>query len=278
MREPRPAALLAMGSYASVGPVTAARRLGVPYVLHEANVIPGRAVRWCARGAAVVGCSFEETRFHLRIPSLTHTGMPLRKELENAAIVARHEWSDVFRVLVMGGSAGAHVLNEVVTEALCHLHRQGKTLRVVHLTGNQDRESVQDRYTDAGVEAEVLAFSSDMGGIYAETDLAICRAGASTCAELALFKVPALMVPYPYAANDHQTANARALEKAGTADVVAEKDLSAPWLEEYLAAVIDDRRRLDRMRAALKGRVTPNAADRLADLVEGVALGTGTAS
>lgn len=269
MRSGRPDVLLAMGSYASAGPVLAARLLRVPVVLHEANVIPGRAVRLLARGARAVACHFEETRFHLPKRPVQITGMPLRTELTSRSGEASVQ-RDRFTVLVMGGSAGAHALNEMATEALGALaaKAKGRMLAVLHLAGRADEEWVRERYAETGVPAKVLAFTRDMAPLYLSADLAICRAGASTCAELALFGVPALLVPYPFAANDHQMANARALEKAGAADVVPESGLSASWLIDYIDASLGNPGRLARMREAMKARRPAQGAERLAELVE----------
>lgn len=276
MRERRPDVLLGMGSFASAGPLLAARRLRIPFLVHEANVLPGRAVSLFSRWATAVACSFEETRFYMPGKDVRLTGMPLRKELDP---LARRELPDLpdrgrFTVLVMGGSSGAHALNEIATEALSDVVRKGHSIQVIHLTGEQDEEWVRERYTDGRVPCLVRAFIGQISAIYQATDLAICRAGASTCAELSLFGVPSLLVPYPHAANDHQTANARALEKAGAADVVAENDLSAPWLADYVTESLRNPKRLARMSAAMKSRTPGRAAERLADLVEECA-GTG---
>ena len=274
MRRNRPDVLLAMGSYASVGPCGAARWLGVPIVLHEANVIPGRAVRMFARSAAAVAAGFEETRYHLHRANLAVVGIPLRDELTAAArglpprAAAAHA---PLRLLVMGGSMGAHRLNEVVTDALARLKKAGVEIQVAHLTGRDDEASVRAAYQAAGVPAEVIAFTKYMAPLYHAADLAICRAGGSTCAELAYFGVPALFVPYPLAAMDHQTANARALEKRGTADVVAESDLTPEWLEAYLAQTVRKPERLARLREAARREGVKDGTAALAALVEACA-------
>ncbi|MBN1269463.1 MAG: UDP-N-acetylglucosamine--N-acetylmuramyl-(pentapeptide) pyrophosphoryl-undecaprenol N-acetylglucosamine transferase, partial [Kiritimatiellae bacterium] len=237
MKRDRPDVLLAMGSYASVGPTGAAMLLRVPVVLHESNVLPGRAIRMLARRADAVAASFEHTRFYLKRKDLVVTGMPLRKELEGGGKEASFQGLDRgrFSLLVMGGSRGATRLNEVASEALCELHRQGYEFQVVHLTGAPDEDAVRSRYAEAGVPHMVRAFLADMSGVFSMVDFAVCRSGAATCAELSAFGVPALLVPYPFATNDHQTYNARALEKLGAADVVAERDLTVPWLTDYIS-------------------------------------------
>ncbi len=274
MRKDKPDALLAMGSYASVGPCGAARLLGVPIVLHEANVIPGRAVRLFARSAAAVAAGFEETRYHLRQAKLSVVGVPLRDELTEAARGLSPRESAVhspFRLLIVGGSMGAHRLNEVAAAALARLKKDGFEFAVVHLTGREDETSVRAAYEAAGVQAEVIAFTKYMAPLYHAADLAICRAGASTCAELAYFGVPALFVPYPNAAMDHQAANARALEKRGTADVVDESALTPEWLEAYLAQTLRKPERLVRLREAAFKEGVKDGTAALASLVEACA-------
>ncbi|MDY0149181.1 MAG: UDP-N-acetylglucosamine--N-acetylmuramyl-(pentapeptide) pyrophosphoryl-undecaprenol N-acetylglucosamine transferase [Kiritimatiellia bacterium] len=274
MRREVPQVLLAMGSYASVGPCGAARWLGVPIVLHEANVIPGRAVRLFAGGAAAVAAGFEETRYHLPRGNITVVGMPLREELTeaSASLPPRAEGvQSPFRLLVMGGSMGAHRLNDVMVETLGRLKKNNASFYVTHLTGRQDEAAVREGYRAAGVSAEVIAFTKYMAPLYHAADLAICRAGASTCAELAFFGLPALFVPYPRAAMDHQTANARALEKHGAADVVDESALSPAWLVAYLAQTMNHPERLQRMRAAAKHEGVRNGTRALAALVESCA-------
>jgi UDP-N-acetylglucosamine--N-acetylmuramyl-(pentapeptide) pyrophosphoryl-undecaprenol N-acetylglucosamine transferase len=142
---------------------------------------------------------------------------------------------------------------------------------VIHLAGVDEEEEMRLLYTQAGVPHVVHSFTHDMGSVYRASDLAVCRSGASTCAELLAYGVPALLVPYPYAAKDHQVANARALEKAGAADVVPERDLSVDWLSDYLVECLHTPGRLARMSAASRKRARPNGAASLADLVERVA-------
>ena len=260
-----------------MGPCGAARLLGVPIVLHEANVIPGRAVRLFARSAAALAAGFEETRYHLRQAKLTVVGIPLRDELTEAArgLPAREAAvHSPFRLLIVGGSMGAHRLNEVATEALARLKNDGLEFSVVHLAGKEDEPAVRAAYEAAGVRAEVIAFTKYMAPLYHAADLAICRAGASTCTELAFFGVPALFVPYPSAAMDHQTANARALEKRGTADVVAESALTPEWLEAYLAQTLRKPERLARLREAALREGVKDGTAALAALVEACARQT----
>jgi UDP-N-acetylglucosamine--N-acetylmuramyl-(pentapeptide) pyrophosphoryl-undecaprenol N-acetylglucosamine transferase len=260
--------LLAMGSYASVGPVGAARLLRIPVVLHEANVLPGRANSFLSRYAVAVAGCFQETRYYLKRKEIEITGMPLRQEIVKAARTARDaEPSAPFTLLVMGGSRGAHRLNEVVSRCLAGAAEQLRDVHVIHLTGQDDRASVESMYHSAGVSCEVFDFVADMASLYNRAHWAVCRSGAATCAELSVFALPSLLVPYPNATRDHQTANARALEKRGAADVVAERDLSEEWLRDYLHEVVQDGSRRDRMRTALRERADIEGAQKLADLL-----------
>jgi UDP-N-acetylglucosamine--N-acetylmuramyl-(pentapeptide) pyrophosphoryl-undecaprenol N-acetylglucosamine transferase len=262
-----------MGSYASFGPVKAACRLKVPYILHEANLVPGRAVSLLARRAHTIAVSFDKTRYYLKHPRIETTGMPLRRELQLASARAHREQRTVetLRILVMGGSRGARVLNDIVPKAIAAAVRKGVDIRVEHIAGFQDSSEVERVYSDAGIQANVHHFVQDMASLYRNADLAICRSGAATCAELAAFAVPALFVPYPFAVRDHQMSNARVLQDAGAADVVAQEDMSPTWLADYLVNVFEKPERIERMAVAMKKRAQSNAAEQLADLLERVA-------
>ncbi|MCO5062652.1 MAG: hypothetical protein M9963_11790 [Kiritimatiellae bacterium] len=141
-------------------------------------------------------------------------------------------------------------------------------MRIVHLTGRSGEEGVRALYAQAGVDADVRAFTHEMAALYAKVDFAISRSGAASCAELSAFGLPALLVPYPYAVADHQRENARAMERAGAADVVADVDLSAEWLSEYLLARLRDPAKREQMSRAARARAQRSGAAALADLVE----------
>ena len=272
MRKDRPDVVLAMGSYASFGPVKAARKLGIPYVLHEANLLPGRAVSLLARKAETVAVSFEKSRFYLKHRNIETTGMPLRQELQRASLQPRRERreGDPLRVLVMGGSRGAQVLNEIVPAAIAKAVEKGVAIEVEHIAGLQNSDAVEAIYRQAGISANVHHFVQHMGDLYLNVDLSICRAGAATCAELATFSLPALLVPYPFAVRNHQMGNARVLQDFCAADVIAQEDLTSTWLRDYLVRIYEKPERLGHMAAAMKKRAQPNAAGRLADLLEKV--------
>lgn len=271
MRLAPPNVFLAMGGYASAAPVMAAISLSIPVVLHEANVIPGRANRFLSRWAKVFALGFEETRNHIRHRNMIYTGIPLRKTNPTNGGNENPEWNvlkaNVFTVLAMGGSRGARALNEIVAKAVVSLHARGKAVQIIHLTGTEDEISVRKTYLESGVTHLVFPFLHNMDQAYGQTSLAICRAGGSTCAELAKYGVPALLIPYPHAASNHQLANARAFASAGAADVIEEKNCTADWLEAYTFALMTDSDKLQRMKKAALQRADRDAAGALADLV-----------
>ena len=269
MRTSLPDALLAMGSYASVGPVLAAASLKIPVILHESNVIPGKAIHWLARWATAIGIGFPETAEHLKHPRLVLTGMPLRREIESVRTAHYPDGLDrhLFTFLVMGGSGGAHRLNELASEAFVLLQKSGKAFQVIHLTGPADETVLFEKYRAHGVLARVKAFDHDMTSLYHASDFAVCRWGAATCAELAIYGMPTLFVPYPFAASNHQLENARVMAAAGMADVREESELTANGLAEYLADRMASRDRIASMSAAAKRCARHRAAEALADLV-----------
>jgi UDP-N-acetylglucosamine--N-acetylmuramyl-(pentapeptide) pyrophosphoryl-undecaprenol N-acetylglucosamine transferase len=270
----RPDVLLAMGSYASVGPVLAAWLHRVPVVLHEANAVPGRAVSFLSRFASAVGVTFEAASRELGGKAVL-TGLPLRSTL-TPRFPDDQLCRGIFTVLIMGGSQGAHVLNDIGSMALCALHAGGMPVQVVHLTGRDDENAVRRRYAEAGVPHLVFPFLEDMSIAYGAAHVAVCRSGAATCMELAACGVPALLVPLPTAARDHQTANAQVLAAAGAADLAAQGGLSVEGLREYLQRCAGDSERRNRMQAAMKALAVPDAAERLAELVERAGAKRGT--
>ena len=271
MKKERPDVLLAMGSYASVGPVLAALLLKIPVVLHEANVYPGRTNSLFARWATAVAGTFEETRFYLKKTNIIITGMPLRRELEQHLLQktnARKSSEEDLTILIMGGSRGSVKLNDVISCAVSKVYTAHPNLKVVHIAGLDSKTQLEQRYQQVGIPHQVFGFVEDMLAIYEQCDFAICRAGAATSVELLAFGVPALLIPYPYATHDHQMINARTLEKVGAVDVVAEKKLDESWLEDYILNCIQNPARIVRMRKASERIAKRNGAESLAKVVE----------
>lgn len=267
LRRERPDRLLAMGSYASLPPAVAARLCGVPVVLHEANAVPGQAVDGLSRLARVTAASFPGLEAALPGRRVVLTGLPLRREL--AAAKRSDGGTPGFTVLVTGGSQGAHAVNELSCGALCRLAAERLSgLRVIHQSGAADVEGLRARYTAAGVDAEVCAFIRDMGAAYAAADVAVCRAGAVTCAELCLCGVPAVLVPLPSAVRDHQRLNAAVLAAVRGAVVAEQRELTEEQLADILRGLAGDPARRQAMAAALRVLAVPDADARLADLLE----------
>lgn len=274
----RPDVLVAMGSYTSVPPAIAARMRGIPVVIHEANAVPGLANAFIARFAAAAGIAFPEARDSF--PSRLRTedvGMPLRAEFEKGAGTVRAQ-AGRFSLLVMGGSQGALRLNEIVAGAVVSLRERHPGLfgrmRVVHIAGARNEAATRALYEAAGLggpSVEVVGFSGEMARLYSEADFCISRAGASSCMELALAGIPALFVPLPHLAGDHQTFNARSMAARGGGDWLPQDGLAPVSLADYVAAVADDAGRRARMREAMLEASRPDAAERFADLVMGVA-------
>jgi len=268
LRRERPDRMLAMGSYASLPPTVAAWLCGVPVVLHEANAVPGQAVDWLSRLARVTAVSFPGTEAALPGRRVVLTGLPVRREL--AASRRPERKMPGFTVLVTGGSQGAHAVNELSCDALCRLATDGvPELRVIHQSGAADAAGLRARYAATGVDASVASFIRDMGAAYADADVAVCRAGAVTCAELCLCGVPAVLIPLPGAVRDHQRLNAAVLAQSGGAVLAGQGDLTADKLADILRGLAGDRPRLAAMAEALRRLAVPDADDQLADCVMG---------
>lgn len=259
-------AVISVGGYAAMPAALAARSRGCPLFLVEPNAIPGRVNRLTARFARCVFTGFESAAQHL--PASTETrclGVPLRRSLYRA-FSSNDEArvpSTPLRLMIFGGSQGARQLNDAVPTALARLAPH--SIDVFHQTGEADREAVTRRYSEAGIAAEVVAFERNMPTRYRWADLAICRAGALTVAELALAGMPALLVPYPFAADDHQAANARSLEESGAGRRLEARPLDEQALAQTIAEYVQTPGRLVPMREAARRLARPNAAR---DIVE----------
>jgi UDP-N-acetylglucosamine--N-acetylmuramyl-(pentapeptide) pyrophosphoryl-undecaprenol N-acetylglucosamine transferase len=162
--------------------------------------------------------------------------------------------------LVFGGSQGAHAINQAMTQCLPELMKQAPGIHIIHQTGERDYNDAQAAYQRAGASAEVFAFINDMPAFFARADLVLCRSGASTVAEIAAAGKPAIFVPFPRAADDHQRVNAQALERAGAAVVLEETKLDDVWLVETVSSLLGDSARLKRMSEAARSLAHPNAA------------------
>lgn len=265
LRRIRPAVVLGMGGYVAFPGGLMAWLLRRPLVLHEQNSIAGLTNRVLARLADRVLVAFPGA-----IGGAQCCGNPVRREFnELPAPAARYGARDgVLSVLVVGGSQGAQALNQAVPQAIALLPTDQRP-RVMHQSGRNQAEPVTRAYAEAGAQAQVVEFIDDMAGAYGRADLVICRAGAMTVSELAAAGVASVLVPFPHAVDDHQTANARYLSERGAALLVAQSELSAQSLASMLAAL--NRAELMRMAERARSLAMPDAASAVADACEAVA-------
>ena len=269
LRRHRTRMVISVGGYASAPAAAAAVLARVPLVLVEPNAIPGRTNRATARFAARVFTAFEAARppfvAMLGRERVAALGAPLRRSLLDAFAnaAARRRPSLPLRVLIVGGSQGAHQLNEGMTEALRYL--DPARFEFFHQTGSADRERVASAYARAGFKADEVDFEAQLPARYRWADLGVCRAGALTVAELALAGLPSLLVPYPHAADDHQRANARALADAGAARVLDPSSFDGKQLADALASLSERPDTLLEMGAAAQSLARPEAASQIID-------------
>jgi UDP-N-acetylglucosamine--N-acetylmuramyl-(pentapeptide) pyrophosphoryl-undecaprenol N-acetylglucosamine transferase len=264
-----PDLVLGVGGYASGPVVAAAALLGRRTAIMEQNAVPGLTNRWLGRLVDRVFTSFEPDPARTPFPrgKVVRTGNPIRRAFRSAPSRLASE-DGRLHLLVFGGSAGARRINEAMAAALPALGRFRGRLAIVHQTGEPAREGVEAGYRAAGwdaASADVRAFIDDMAGQYAWADLVVCRAGASTAAELTAVGRPAILVPYPFAADDHQEANALALVEAGAAVRVRDAELTGERLAAEVGALLDDASGRAAMAAAAARLGEPAAADRVVD-------------
>jgi UDP-N-acetylglucosamine--N-acetylmuramyl-(pentapeptide) pyrophosphoryl-undecaprenol N-acetylglucosamine transferase len=269
-RDFQPDAVLGMGGFTSTAPILAGRMRGLPTFLHESNAIPGKANKLNARLAKVVLLGFRECAPHFGRAKSEVTGTPIRRDLvdrlpKEAALGVFGLAPERRTLLVMGGSQGARGINRSVAAALPHL--SDRAVQVIHLAGAEDEAMLGEAYRAAGIPAFVAAFHHKMEQAYSAADLAIARSGAASLTELSHFALPSLLIPYPYAAEDHQTLNARIFEKAGAALLLPESGLTAEGLAQKLLWCLDDPARLSEM-SACSARLAPrDAAERVAEMI-----------
>jgi UDP-N-acetylglucosamine--N-acetylmuramyl-(pentapeptide) pyrophosphoryl-undecaprenol N-acetylglucosamine transferase len=231
----KPHLVIGVGGY-SAGPlVIGAWLLGIKIVLQEQNILPGITNRMLSWFADRIYVSFPETKFDAAIEKMRFTGNPVRKEIVQSikrtknAQVSAPEKEKEFSILILGGSQGAHRINMAVLESLEYIENKEKMI-FVHQTGAQDEAPVKKRYDEHGMDSDSRAFFKDMDQQYQHADLIICRAGATTVAEIAALGKGVIFIPFPFAADNHQVLNAQFLVKAGAAEMIEEKDLSGKSL------------------------------------------------
>jgi UDP-N-acetylglucosamine--N-acetylmuramyl-(pentapeptide) pyrophosphoryl-undecaprenol N-acetylglucosamine transferase len=267
----KPAAVLGMGGFTSTAPILAGRLLKTPTFIHESNAIPGKANRINARLADTVLLGFAECSQYFPGKSVQVTGTPIRMSLrcgvdrESARRSLRLK-PGLQTVAVFGGSQGAHGINEAVVAAL---HRFTlKPVQFVHLTGREDHQFVYDRYQQEGIPAFVAAFHYQMEEVYGAADLIIARSGAASLSEIAYFGLPSILIPYPFATDNHQSLNAAIFGRNGAAEVLEGADADGDDLGKLVDELLSDPKRRDSMGEKMRAMAVTDAATKIADLLE----------
>ena len=277
-----PTAVIGVGGYASGPVVLMARLAGIPTAICEQNSIPGLTNKILGKLVRAVFLSFAESKRFFAEEKVVMSGNPVRRQLAAALLAepapqgvdaapspadtaaAEAQKSRPLCVLVCGGSLGAVAVNKLAAEALAAISRK-RPLRIVHQTGATGYDDTVAQYRAADVPAECSAFIKDMASVYRQADLIISRAGATTVAELAIAGKPALFIPYPFAADNHQEVNAREMAEAGAALSFRQADLTAAKLAAALEPLLDDPDRRAKMSAAMKSLARPQAAATVVD-------------
>jgi UDP-N-acetylglucosamine--N-acetylmuramyl-(pentapeptide) pyrophosphoryl-undecaprenol N-acetylglucosamine transferase len=261
-------AVFSMGGYVAGPPVMAALLRRVPVVVMEPNAVPGFTNRVIARFVSRALISFPETASYFPGGRTEPTGLPVRDEFFRIPPKPRGK---VLNVLVTGGSQGSRTLNQAGRESWPLFRKAGIPVRFVHQSGTAGFESLRDAFAQSGLAGEVTPFISDMPAAFAAADLVVCRSGAGSVSELAASGKPSLLVPFPFAADDHQTRNAEAFQRGGAARLVRDQEMNGEKLFAAVAEIFRTAGELERMGEAARKFARPGAATRAADILEEVA-------
>lgn len=265
IRQFRPHVVVGAGGYVSGPVLLMAAIMGVPTLVMDSNALPGFTNRQLAKFVEKAALTFEDAVPYFGKKGVV-TGNPVRSEFFE---IPQKERAEIFHVLIFGGSQGARAINNAMMEALGKLADQDGRLSITHQTGEADFDSVKAAYAESNfANADVRPFISDIFVEFGKADLIICRAGATTCAEVAAAGKAAIMVPFPMAADDHQRKNAEALEKAGAAKMILQKDLTGEVLAGVIKSLVDSPPTISEMEKAAKSLGRPDAAAATVDLIE----------
>ena len=264
----RPDVVIGVGGYSSGPVVLVAAMRGAATMLLEQNAVPGLTNRLLAPFVKAAAVTFDSTAAFFGSTAFV-SGNPVRPEFLAAVgpeeESALDDQASVTRVLVFGGSQGAHAINVAMVEAAAQLAAGGTHLRLTHQTGDRDVEMVRIAYRQAGLQAEVEPFLYDMGRQLDRADVIVCRAGATTLAEITAAGKAAILIPLPTATDDHQRKNAEALAAAGAADVLLQTDMTGTVLAARIRALVDDRERRTRIATRARSLARPDAAKVIVD-------------
>jgi UDP-N-acetylglucosamine--N-acetylmuramyl-(pentapeptide) pyrophosphoryl-undecaprenol N-acetylglucosamine transferase len=257
LKEFAPDLVMGVGGYASAPVLMAARGMLIPRFIHEQNAYPGMANKLLSRFSIEAYISLEESARFFPRETTVLTGNPLRRQIlevvEQAQAGSESGSPGGVHLLVFGGSLGAHSINMAMAAAAPLLAESIPGLAITHQTGEKDQGEVAAAYSAAGIKAEVLPFINDMASVYRSADLVICRAGATTIAEVTACGKPCLFIPYPHAVDDHQRRNAEALLKKGAGEMLLERELTPEVLAGTVAGLVNDRQRLAEIGANARG-------------------------
>ena len=261
-------AALGVGGYASGPVLLAAWLMGIPTAVCEQNSVPGLTNRVLGKLVKTVYGTFGHAAKYFPPQKYRLVGNPMRKQLvEGRSAETSRSPQAVPRLLILGGSQGARALNQIVPQAVGQLCQEQMKFSVLHQCGQAELNDVENSYKDIGLDVEVKAFIKDMLAAYRSADVAITRAGASTCTEVALMGVPTIMVPFPFATDDHQTLNAKELERAGGVKIIAQSEMTPSRLAQELKILLKDNSIQKEMTDNLKGVAKPFAAQTIAQAV-----------
>lgn len=261
----RPHLVVGVGGYVTGPVVLAARLLGKATLIHEQNSVPGLANRKLGSLVSRICLSLPGSEKSFPEEKTVLTGNPVRKELLELSEKRKVTKKNTFTLLVLGGSLGAHGINKLVTGAFALGFSGMEQIKVIHQTGPLDADTVKADYKKNNINATVAPFFNDMAAIYGEADLLVSRAGATTLAELSVLGKPALLIPYPYAADNHQEKNAEFYVQGGGAKMFIEKNLTAKTLAEQLVELVGNPEELEKMGTAMRNKAFPKAAERIVD-------------
>jgi UDP-N-acetylglucosamine--N-acetylmuramyl-(pentapeptide) pyrophosphoryl-undecaprenol N-acetylglucosamine transferase len=260
----KPDLVLGVGGYVTGPVVLAAKLLGKVTVIHEQNSIPGLANRKLGGLVTKICLSLPGSEKYFDGKKTVLTGNPVRQAILDLSREEKKKNPDKQpTLLVLGGSLGAHRINELVLEACANPKLKG--VKIIHQTGLKDVEMVKAAYKKKNIDATVQAFFTDMAAIYKEADCLVSRAGATTLAELAVLGRPAILIPYPYAADNHQEKNAEYYVQGGGALLCVEKALDAKELAENLIALLNDKKTVQKMAKAMRSSAFPDATENIVD-------------
>src|SRR5438270_7011218 len=266
----KPHAVLGMGGFTSTAPILAGRMRGICTFVHESNAIPGKANKIAGRMVRSVLLGFKECAAFFPKGRTEVTGNPIRTELKRLdRQTARQKLgleNDLTTLLVMGGSQGASGINQAMIKSLPAL--RDTAVQVIHLSGAHDERLVADNYRREQIPAHVAAFHHRMEEVYSAADLAVARSGAASLAELAFFALPSILIPFPYATEDHQTRNAEIFARAGAAFVLKESELTPELLSQTIREMIHHPERLRRMSEQCSTLAPHDAAHRIVATLE----------